>query len=74
MPASIVSGLATPGRTLAILAALAVAALAALALALSVGSVAVDSAAILARSPANLRTAPPSSANCACPARWRRSP
>jgi hypothetical protein len=47
MPASIVSGLATPGRALAILAALAAAALAALALALVIGSVPVDGAAIL---------------------------
>ena len=47
MPAAPIPGLATPGRTLAILAVLAVAALATLALALSVGSVAVDGAAIL---------------------------
>jgi iron complex transport system permease protein len=47
MPASIVSGLATPGRALAILAALAVAAVAALALALAIGSVPVDGAAVL---------------------------
>jgi iron complex transport system permease protein len=42
MPASPVPGLATPARSLAIVAFLAVAALAALALALAVGTVAVD--------------------------------
>ncbi len=47
MPAPPHSGYATPGRTAAILGALAVAALFALVWALSVGSVAVDSAAIL---------------------------
>jgi len=47
MPATPHSGYATPGRTAAILGALAVAALFALVWALSVGSVAVDSAAIL---------------------------
>jgi iron complex transport system permease protein len=47
MPAAPIPGLATPGRTLAILAVLAAVALATLALALSVGSVAVDGAAIL---------------------------
>ena len=47
MPAAPIPGLATPGRTLAILAVLAAVALATLALALSVGSVVVDSAAIL---------------------------
>ncbi len=47
MPAPPHSGSATPGRTAAILGALAVAALFVLVLALSVGSVAVDSAAIL---------------------------
>ena len=46
MPAPPHSGYVTPGRTAAILAALAVAALVALAWALFVGSVAVDSAAI----------------------------
>ena len=47
MPAPPHSGYATPGRTAAILGTLAVAALFALVWALSVGSVAVDSAAIL---------------------------
>ena len=47
MPAPPHSGSATPGRTAAILGALAVAALVVLVLALSVGSVAVDGAAIL---------------------------
>jgi len=46
MPASLHYEPATPGRTLAILAALAVAALVALAWALAVGSVAIDGAAI----------------------------
>ena len=47
MPASPPSGVATPGRSVAILAALAVAATGALALALTVGSVSVDVAAIV---------------------------
>ncbi len=47
MPASHVSGLATPARSLAIVAALAVAALAALGLALAVGTVAIDGADIV---------------------------
>jgi iron complex transport system permease protein len=47
MPASHLAGAATPGRSLAILAALAAAAIGALALALTVGSVGVDGAAIV---------------------------
>jgi len=47
MPASPVPGLATPARSLALVALLAVAALAALALALAVGTVAVDGVDIL---------------------------
>jgi iron complex transport system permease protein len=47
MPASHSSGIATPGRSVAILAALALAAIGALALALTVGSVSVDAADIV---------------------------
>jgi iron complex transport system permease protein len=46
MPASLHSGIVPPGRTIAILVALAVAGLAALAWALAVGSVAIDGAAV----------------------------
>ncbi len=47
MPAAPIPGLATPGRTLTVLAVLVMAALATLALALAVGSVPVDGAAIV---------------------------